>query len=239
MTTRRILAVLGLTALAALSTPVTSVEAATPLCFGKTPTIVGTEGPDDLVGGPTDVVYAGGGDDFVYNARFICGGPGNDRLQGSSGTNSINGGDGNDRITGDYDGGTAGDVLQGNAGDDYIVDLNDYDYSTDVGTDVMRGGIGHDTLVSTVGADKLYGEAGRDALQDEAMKRTILSGGPDADTLCSSSIVGPDPGPLAADALDGGTGSDTSWSRNGDGDTRVNIESPINTSLNATCYAVS
>ena len=56
---RRARTLLGLPVLAALSVPSTA-QAATPLCWGAVPTMVGTAGPDVLVGRANvrDVIYA-------------------------------------------------------------------------------------------------------------------------------------------------------------------------------------
>ncbi len=64
------LVLLGLPGLIALGLPATGALAATPLCFGKPPTIVGTAGPDRLVGqsGVADVIWGGGGDDYISEA---------------------------------------------------------------------------------------------------------------------------------------------------------------------------
>ena len=94
---------------AAALTPLTAAQA-TPTCFGQPATIVGTDGPDALIGqgGVSDVIYAGAGDDYISGGDFygddaipghapdlLCGGPGEDRFAGSPGSDELNGGDGN------------------------------------------------------------------------------------------------------------------------------------------------
>jgi hemolysin type calcium-binding protein/parallel beta helix pectate lyase-like protein len=73
-------------------------------CHTKVATIVGTEGPDLIVGTPgRDVIQAGGGDDRIYGqsgADLICGGGGNDRLFGNGGADRLLGGRGVDFLRG-------------------------------------------------------------------------------------------------------------------------------------------
>lgn len=222
-TTRRIAAALGLVGVAALGVQ-PAAQAAAPLCWGRTPTIVGTAGPDVLrtVDGQVDVVYAGGGDDHILSrgedgprtdvGDFLCGGPGADVITGGAGPDRINGGDGND----DVDGWRGADVVQGNAGDDVVADASIE--SNDSADDVLRGGTGNDTLYGGWGRDSLYGEAGNDTLYDaECDGPTALYGGPGADYLESyrSSFEGwtgshcEDFQPGMADKAVGGDGADT------------------------------
>src|SRR4051812_21600189 len=54
-------------------------------CDGKKVTIMGTAGPDHIVGKKaSDVIYGGGGDDFITGGPngndTICGGPGDDKI---------------------------------------------------------------------------------------------------------------------------------------------------------------
>ncbi len=82
-------------------------------------TVLGTPGPDILVGGAT--------------ADLICGLGGDDEIDGGDGDDSILGGDGNDRITG----GPGADCLLGQAGEDEFVDAAEADENAAVGvTDV-------------------------------------------------------------------------------------------------------
>jgi Ca2+-binding RTX toxin-like protein len=71
-------------------------------CFGRTATIVGTNGADDLVGTPgNDVIAARRGDDTVWGLRGhdrICGGRGDDVLGGSRGNDELFAHSGNDRV---------------------------------------------------------------------------------------------------------------------------------------------
>ena len=82
-------------------------------------TVLGTPGPDILVGSAT--------------ADLICGLGGDDEIDGGDGDDSILGGDGNDRITG----GPGADCLLGQAGEDEFVDAGEADENAAVGvTDV-------------------------------------------------------------------------------------------------------
>jgi len=198
---RRPSAVLGLPALILLGLPATSAQAATPLCFGKVPTIVGTEGADVLTGqsGVSDVIYGAGGDDRISGGEFysddaipgaapdlLCGGPGADTIGGSPGNDKINGGDGNDDITGEL----GADVMQGNAGDDGLYDESFADM--DAANDILRGGTGHDEITTAWGVDKAYGDTGNDTITDTECSTSYLYGGPGADRFesWSSSFEG-------------------------------------------------
>lgn len=101
------------------------------------------------------VIDGGEGDDIVAtgDGGELKGGPGRDRLVGSSAYESMDGGPGDDELSG----GGAGDFLAGGPGDD-----------------VLHGGAGNDTIVggggaletSPAGSDQLYGEDGIDSLDD-------------------------------------------------------------------------
>lgn len=122
--------------------------------------IVGTAGPDTLVGTPgNDVIFGldgnddidgGGGDDLVF------GGPGNDRLRGGPGHDVLCAGTGNDRL----EGGPGDDGLDGGPGNDLLL-----------------GQDGDDTLVGGPGFDQLDGGPGTNS----------NDGGPDADQ-CSNGV---------------------------------------------------
>ncbi len=75
-------------------------------CFGEVPTIVGTNGRDEIRGtNGIDVILAKGGNDFVNSDRgadLICGGRGRDNLLGETqtGHDQISGGAGGDKLKG-------------------------------------------------------------------------------------------------------------------------------------------
>lgn len=114
-------------------------------CGGRIPTIVGTDGNDEVIGTfGNDVILGGGGDDAIdagFGHDLVCGGAGHDR---------INGGVGNDRIFGDDD----DDTLAGEADDDHV--------SGGAGHDQLEGGSEHDLLWPGAGVDLVDGGEGRD-----------------------------------------------------------------------------
>ncbi len=89
-----------LLAVAALSTSSTSLgtPAQAIACFGLAPTIVGSEGSDDLFGTEGNDVIAGlGGNDFIAGLGgddALCGGPGNDSFVPGPGNDRVDGGGG-------------------------------------------------------------------------------------------------------------------------------------------------
>ena len=98
-------------------------------CGGKTATIVGTAGADDLSGtGGNDVIVGLGGNDKINGGGghdLICGGDGNDVIQGAAGKDVVDGDGGNDKLFGGggndrIDGGAGRDRIQGNGGDDEL-----------------------------------------------------------------------------------------------------------------------
>ena len=101
-----------------------------PKCNGMTPTCVGTEGHDLILGSDTgDVIVALGGNDTIHGDAgddTICGGSGNDSILGARGVDTIFGEEGNDFLFG----APSGDTLDGGPGD----------------FDVLWGGPGFDNL---------------------------------------------------------------------------------------------
>jgi Ca2+-binding RTX toxin-like protein len=226
-TPTRTLAAVGTASLLVLTLPALEAQAATPLCWGKAATIVGTEGDDLLVGHDlvSDVIYGAGGNDRIMGAEdwytsgkapdFLCGGPGNDYVTGAGGPDKINGGDGDDRA----DGYRGADVVQGNAGHDTLID--DMFEDMDSANDILKGGIGNDHITAASGLDKIYGEAGDDTLIDSECSTTYLYGGPGADHFESYWTVGTyDCTPLK-DYIDGNDGVDTAKASKLDAVTRV------------------
>ncbi|MGD9861960.1 MAG: calcium-binding protein [Pseudodonghicola sp.] len=145
-------------------------------------TIIGTEGPDRLVGddykniimalGGDDVVLALGGDDVVY------GGTGDDLIRGGQDDDTLFGEDGDD-------------VIYGGLGDDVI--------SGGANRDTIYGGVGADDLIGNTGADVIYGDGGNDVVRG-ARGDDILFGGAGADVLKGS---------FGNDTLTGDEGADT------------------------------
>ena len=128
-----------------------------PACAGLTPTILGTEGADQLVGtAGNDVIFARGGDDTILGGDgddVICGGTGNDQISGNAGSDQILGENGNDQLTG-LDG---DDTFWGGAGDDLIIGGPGND-SANCGSedDYFDGGADYDYTDTTVAANILY-----------------------------------------------------------------------------------
>jgi hypothetical protein len=116
-----------------------------PECFGRAPTIIGTEGSDTLSGTAASDVIAGLGGNDTINGRgridFICGGGGDD---------SISGGRGNDSISGD----AGNDLIRGSVGNDRILGS--------AGDDILKGQDGDDTLTGGLGTDRTVGGPGTD-----------------------------------------------------------------------------
>jgi Ca2+-binding RTX toxin-like protein len=108
----------------------------TPKCDGKTASIVGTAGDDNLVGTQgNDVIAALAGNDRIRGgggSDVICAGSGRDHVSGGPGADTISGGPGNDTLSG----GSGRDALKGNAGRDRL--------NGGSGTDRCNGGSGRD-----------------------------------------------------------------------------------------------
>jgi hypothetical protein len=107
------LALAATVAFAASSPAAAGATPASPLCFGLTPTKVGTAtadvingtwGNDVILGlGGNDTIDGKGGDDVICGgsgADLVKGGPGRDRLRGDGGADTIIGGDHGDRALG-------------------------------------------------------------------------------------------------------------------------------------------
>lgn len=169
-------------------------------CHGEKVTIVGTNGPNRLVGGPgRDVIAGRGGDDVILGQGgddVICGGggadrvlagPGDDLVDGDSGRDVIDGQGGHDRL---WSGASRSDLLIGGPGNDHLM--------LDATSAHGLGGIGNDVLDALSGAADLEGGPGRD----------ILRGGSGADTLDGADGNDRLTGGRGNDAIDGGPGRD-------------------------------
>jgi hypothetical protein len=169
---RQVLTVIAIAATGLLPVPATAQTA--PTCFGKTATIVGTEGDDDITGTTgTDVIVALDGTDFVLGWHdpeptypyeptlpdemdYICGGANAGEGGGGDPDEDLRGGYGRDRIAG----GGGADSLRGGKGND-----------------VLMGGSSQDALHGEGGHDRIYGDGGDEVYANH------LDGGPGDDYL--------------------------------------------------------
>lgn len=99
------------------------------VCGGRTPTIMGTDSSNLLLGTPGDDVING-----LDGSDVIAGQGGNDLICGGGGADLIGGGAGDDVIFG----GPGGDLIGGGLGDDAVHGGSDWD--------LMSGGSGVDTM---------------------------------------------------------------------------------------------
>ena len=214
-----------------VSAPIASKAATDPLCLGVTANVVGTSGPDVLVGTPDkDVVVGGDGDDVIIGLAGrdrLCGGKGNDSIDGRGDRDAINGGPGSDTISAgserDFLLGEGGnDTLDGERGDDHMAGGAGSDIiAGGPGRDEMtffasRGGVraslvhhraegeGHDTLLSI---EDLDGTGFADVLVGDG-RRNHIDGGNDDDIIRSRGGRDRMIGGRGDDILRGGTGAD-------------------------------
>jgi Ca2+-binding RTX toxin-like protein len=184
-----------------------AASAAAPQCDGRDATIVGTEGPDHLTGGPgEDVIVALGGNDTIDNVGgndVVCGDAGDDVITGHGG--SLHGGPGNDEMHESLKAHFA--YLYGDAGEDRLVCAygctenggsgkdrlvggpvghrgNTLDGGS--GTDVVLGGKRDDTIWLSSGRDSINGQGGENFLECEN-----ATGGVRVD-LATGTAAGPD-----------------------------------------------
>ncbi len=170
-------------------------------------TVSGGDGNDRLVavGDGIDVVdranFSGDAGNDVLKAKngtlaIFDGGPGNDKLVGSSNGDTLNGGSGADVLIG-----LAGeDTLSGGSGDDDLFGGRDADMLFgDAGVDRLNGNLGNDTLFGGSGDDILRGGGSNDILDGQS-DNDFLLGGRGKDTLR---------GGAGDDTLVGGEGGST------------------------------
>jgi len=171
-------------------------------CAGEVPTIVGTNGPDELTGtSERDVIVGLGGDDVINGLEgndLLCGGNGNDAIAGGDGDDVLNGGYGDDGLWGqagdDILSGFGGeDKLRGGDGNDRL--SGDYDADDlnggrgndaahgDDGDDLVRGGTGDDLVSGGNGADFVNGNGGEDQVFGGEGNDTGVLGGPRPDVI--------------------------------------------------------
>lgn len=196
---------------AGLATP---AGAATPLCFGKRATKVGTASPDVLRGTPAADVIAGlGGGDTIRGLTGIdriCGGAGADIILAGAGNDFLSGGGGIDLLLGMR----GNDVYVGGLGVDLAVFmLSPVPVNVDLAVN-SAAGEGSDSLSGIEGAvgsdwnDSLYGDSllnvlvggpGNDLLHGRAGSDLVMY------TLASAGVTVD----LVADTATGGEGTDS------------------------------
>ena len=199
---------LGLTVAGTVTVP----AHAAPTCFGKTPSIMGTDGSDILEGtiGP-DVIFAGKGSDTVRAGGgndLICGGSGEDHgLFGQGGNDKIDAGT-SERTTKVY-GGTGNDFLYDAPGGG-----DGQEMFGGPGDDVLKAGDSNGTYI-----DVLDGGPGNDVMEQGGSEGVFIGGGGD-DTMFGGRrdrgfdflILDDAPGPVDLDVAAGtmtGWGNDT------------------------------
>ncbi|MFO1283029.1 MAG: calcium-binding protein [Burkholderiales bacterium] len=144
----------------------------------------------DPVGGASDSLLGGAGNDFAMGGRgddAIDGGDGADFLQGDAGSDAISGGAGDDRLVGDGSQTTSGP----DQGHDWL--------SGDDGADMLIGGGSADDLLGGDGDDTLFGDDALARLAAEYHGDDRIDAGAGADRI---------EGGLGSDVIDGGDGDD-------------------------------
>ena len=175
-------------------------------CFGETPTILGSAGPDRLRGtSGRDVIHGRGGEDLVRGLG------GNDLLCGGGGGDLVFGNDGRDRLHG----GANGDGLQPGAGNDVVVgggsrfdDVRYPDATGPINGSLVTGrvtGMGRDTLES--GVEQIVGGPFDDVIEGND-RFNILIGLEGNDTISGLGNGDALAGGAGDDVLDGGDGGD-------------------------------
>jgi Ca2+-binding RTX toxin-like protein len=225
MTRRRMALLVFFAILTAQSVVIVPAQAAR-ACFGKTATILGTNGKDRLRGTPrADVIVGRGGRDRIHGRG------GNDRICGADGHDTLRGGPGKDRVKGN--GGS--DVLWGDGGNDVLIANKGrfHSFYPGGGNDVVRGSRNKATLAfddvdyinspRSVNVDLAAGTAtgyGSDSLRriddafgskfDDTLRGTgtsnLLVGRRGDDTILGRG--NPPRGISTVDLLDGGPGND-------------------------------
>lgn len=198
------------------------------------PTIVGTDGDDNIAGtGANDVFSGGAGNDNLYGNGgddSFLGGDGDDGLYGSSGNDIFIGGDGSDRMYGNGGndsfsggmgndivfGGSGDDVAKGGAGDDIFYGNGGNDsFMGDDGNDELYGSHGNDELDGGAGDDIFYGNGGQDIFMGGAGDDKIY-GGNDSDVVFAGEGDDIVYGNAGRDVLSGDAGDDKIWAGDGD-----------------------
>ena len=200
--------------------------------FSTNDTIYGTAVADTIsIHGGSDTVYAGAGNDLIFDNRKLGG--------GSSGIDYIYAGDGDDTVVsaldagGQFHGGNGTDLFIANATNGAVIDLaqgyvmdrtiglaayiggfenatgsmlNDYIYG-DANNNTLHGNWGDDLVRGNAGSDKLYGDRGQDVLFG-GTQGDALYGGDGNDMLYGEADHDSLFGDAGNDILIGGAGND-------------------------------
>ena len=111
--------------------------------------------------------------DYSPGDDRVVGGDGNDTLSGFGGDDDIRGGSGDDLVSG----GGGNDALMGGGGDDTASGGLGHDWLVlGGGTDTGFGGPGQDTLLGGGGDDALHGEVGHDTVYGESGNDRLFGG---------------------------------------------------------------
>ncbi|MGE3324461.1 MAG: peroxidase family protein [Acidimicrobiia bacterium] len=157
----------------------------------------GGAGNDWLDGGDeAETMNGDAGDDVILardGADTLNGGTGLDYLWGGLGTDTFNGGADRDTLDGNDGTENAGEVMNGDGGDDDILGYG--------GNDTINGGAGSDYLWGGTGVDTFNGGTERDHLEGDDNGEVM--NGDDGDDL----LIGWG----GTDTLNGGLGSDYMW----------------------------
>ncbi|MGL4637498.1 MAG: matrixin family metalloprotease [Beijerinckiaceae bacterium] len=170
---------------------------------------------DDFVAGSggNDSIWGEDGADTLYGESgrdVLLGGYGADYLNGGSGADTIYGEDGTDAIFGDVIGdrfGSTGDLLDGGAGNDYIL-------AAKAGGSTVTGGDGDDVVSGDIYGTSIAGSASRlngDGGNDYVIATSygdILNGGSGIDVLWRYTPGGAAQDSSANDTMIGGLGGD-------------------------------
>jgi Ca2+-binding RTX toxin-like protein len=152
--------------------------------------IIGSFGNDTITGGAGyNILNGGAGNDVVTggnDGNFIRGDEGNDTLnggtgqdfiQGGTGSDTIHAGAGNDTIDDTFNLANDADRLYGDAGDDAINYVVDYNNQTLVdAADEIYGGDGNDNISAISNALTIDGGAGNDGINSINQGVTVLAG---------------------------------------------------------------
>jgi Ca2+-binding RTX toxin-like protein len=179
-------------------------NAAVKPCFNRTPTIVGTNGADELIGtSGSDVIVGMGGDDVIVGGGgndYLCGNAGNDWIDGMGGSDQLNGGADHDVLFG----AGSSDVVSGGSGNDILLG--------ETGSDTVNGGGGFDYVAFVNSATPVVVDLRERFATGEGTDGVHyvegIIGSAFDDTLLGNAYVNAFEGWTGADTIHGRSGSD-------------------------------